>query len=316
MGALAALPAHAQLPGKVWRVGFIGPEKRPVSIESERFGAFSRGLRDLGYIEGKNLIIEWRFAEGNTDRLAELAAEFVRLKVDVIVLVGTAAARAAQKVTAAIPIVFIGPGDPVAQGLVMSLARPGGNITGPATITGDLSLKRLKLLLEMVPKLSRVAVMQHPDAPASNTMENIQAAAQKRRVQIVPVKPRTPQEIEFAFQQIIQQKATALMVLLYPFYQEQRRQIAELSIKHRLPCMAADRAYAEAGCLMSYGNSLADDFRRAATYVDKIFKGAKPADLPVEQPTKIELVVNLKTARALGLTIPQSVQLQADEVIK
>jgi putative ABC transport system substrate-binding protein len=274
-------------------------------------------MRELGYVEGKNLAIEWRFADGKLDRLPALAAELVRLKVDVIVAVGLEAPLAVQKATITIPIIFVGPGDPVGTGLIKSLARPGGNITGPSTISGELGPKRLEMLLAMVPKLSRVAVLVNPTRPTHiKALESVVAAGQKLGVTMLRAEARTPQEIENAFSVMVREKAGALIVLLNPVFQEQRSQIAELSAKHRLPCMTADRIYAEAGCLMSYGNSLADDFRRAATYVNKILKGAKPSDLPVEQPTKFELVINRKTAKALGLTIPQSLLVSADKVIE
>jgi putative ABC transport system substrate-binding protein len=272
-------------------------------------------MRELGYVEGKNLAIEGRFADNQPERLPELAAELVKLKLDVIVTTGMLPALAAQKATTTIPIVMIGNSDPVGSGLIKSLARPGGNITGLTTITGDLEPKRLELLLDMVPKLSRVAVMVNPTNPAQFTaLESVQAAGQKRRVEILRSDARTPQEIDNAFSSIRQQNAGALIVLLNPLFQQQRSRIAELSAKHRLPSMTGDRLYAEAGCLMSYGSNLTDGRRRAATYVDKIFKGAKPGELPVEQPTKFELVINRKTAKALGLTIPQSLLLRVDSV--
>ena len=208
-------------------------------------------------------------------------------------------------------------GDPVGSGLIKSLARPGGNITGLSSMTDDIGSKRLQMLLDMVPKLSRVAVLVNPANPENiKALESIQAAAQKRGVKILRVEARTPQEIDNAFSLIRQQNAGALIVLFNLLFQEQRSQIAELAAKHRLPSMTADRIYAEAGCLMSYGNSFADQYRRAPTYVDKILKGAKPSDLPVEQPTTFELIINGKTAKALGLTIPQSLLISADKVIE
>lgn len=318
---LGALPlgSLAQQQGKIWRVGFLGQSTRPASVDSHRIGAFTQGMRELGYVEGRNLTIEWRFADGELERLPGLAAELVRLKVDAIVAGGLEAPLAVQKLTTTIPIVFVGPSDPVGAGLVKSLARPGGNITGPSNISGKLSSKRLELLLTMVSKLSRVAFLVNPSVPApllANTLERVQAAGQKLRLTILRMDAQTPREIETAFSRMVREKAGALMVPISTFFQNQRNQIAELSAKHRLPSMTADRIYPEAGCLMSYGNSLADDFRRAATYVDKIFRGAKPGDLPVEQPTKFELVINRKTAKSLGLTIPQELLLLADQVIE
>ena len=316
-GALAVpFPSFAQQPGKVWRVGFLGFAARPPSLDSHIFGAFPRGMRELGYVEGKNLMIEWRFADGKRERLLELAAELVELKVDVIV-VSSSAALAAQKATTTIPIVFAAVSDPVGSGLIKSLARPGGNITGRTNITEDLSPKRLELLLAMVPKLSRVAVLlTSASAANTRTAESIQAAGQKRGVTIVRANAGTPQEIETAFSTMAREKAGALIVSLNPLFFQQRSQIAELATKHRLPAIAGDRGLAEAGCLMSYGASLADEFHRLATYVDKIVKGAKPGDLPVEQPTKFELIINGKTAKTLGLTITPELLLQADKVIE
>jgi putative ABC transport system substrate-binding protein len=309
--------SFAQPQGKVWRIGFLSQNNRPASLsDSYAYGAFLRAMRGLGYIEGKNLAIEWRFAESRAELLPVLSAELVQLKVDAIITSGMLAPLALQKATTTIPIVMTSNSDPVGRGLINSLARPGGNITGLTNITGDLGPKRLELLLEMAPKLSRVAVLGNPTSPASiHGLESIQAAGQKRRVEILSAEAKTPQEIESGFLSIHQRNASALIVLLDPLFQQQSSRIAELSAKYRLPSMTADRIYTEAGCLMSYGSNRADDWRRAATYVDKIFKGAKPADLPVEQPTIFELVINGKTAKALGLTIPQSLLIMADKVI-
>ena len=314
----APFGAFAQQQGKVWRVGFLASFARPPSIDSHYFGGFVRGMRDLGYVEGKNLVIEWRFGDSKPERLPGLAAELVQLKPDVLMGSAADAPLALQKLTSTIPIVITSAGDPIGVGLVKSLARPGGNITGVSTISGELWAKRLELLLVMVPKLSRVSVLIRDLAsPAGvGNLANMQPVAKRRGVTILPVQAQTPQEIEAAFATIRQQKADALIVLLNPLFQQQRSQIAELVLKHRLPCMTADRVYAEAGCLMSYGASLVDGLYRAATYVDKIFKGAKPADLPVEQPTKFELVINGKTAKALGIAIPQSLLISADQVLE
>lgn len=316
-GALTfAFPSFAQQAGRVWRVGFLAFPTRPSSLDSHVFGAFPRGMRELGYVEGRNLLIEWRFADGRVERLPELAAELVRLKVDVIV-VSASATRAAQDATTTIPIVFAAVSDPVGSGLIKSLARPGGNITGRTNITNDLSPKRLELLLAVVPKLSRVAVLMNSASAAdTSTAESVQTAGQKRGVTVVPASAGTPQEIEAAFSAMTRKKVGALIVSLNPFFFQQRNQIAELAAKHRLPAIAGDRDLAEAGCLMSYGASLADEFHRLATYVDKIFKGAKPGDLPVEQPTTFELIINAKTAKTLGLTITSELLLQADKVIQ
>jgi ABC-type uncharacterized transport system substrate-binding protein len=312
----AALGSFAQQQRKVWRIGFLAT-RRPVSLDSDSYGAFPRGMRELGYVEGKNLIIEWRFADGQYERLPGLAAELVRLKVDVLVVVGTVAISAAQKATTTIPIVMGTSGDPVGTGFVKSLAHPGGNITGISNTTADISAKHLEMLLSMVPKLSRVAVLMNPaNASNSTILKSIQTAAQTVGVKVAPLEARTPQEIGNAFTVMTQQHAGAVIVEIDSFFVQQRNQIAELAAKHRLPSIAPFREYAEAGALMSYGQNVADNFLRAATYVDKILKGAKPGDLPVEQSTKFELFINRKTAKALGLTIPQSLLISADVVIE
>jgi putative ABC transport system substrate-binding protein len=274
-------------------------------------------MRELGYIEGKNLIIEWRSAEASKERLPGLATELVNLKVDVIVTSGSPATRAAQRATTMIPIVMGNVGDPVHAGFVKSLARPAGNITGLSAMSRDVDLKHLEMLLGMVPRLSRVAVLLNPTNPGNiDRLGAIQAAGQKRRLKILRAEARTPQEIDDAFTLIRQQNAGALMVLSEALFQQQVRQIGDLAAKHRLPSVAADRIYAEAGVLMSYGASLADQSLRTANYVNKIFRGAKPADLPVEQPSKFEMFINRKTAKALGLKIPQSLLISADKVIE
>jgi ABC-type uncharacterized transport system substrate-binding protein len=274
-------------------------------------------MRELGYVEGKNLVIEWRSAEGKNERLPDLATELVNLKVDVIVTAGTPATSAAQKATTTISIVMGSVADPVANGFVKSLSQPAGNITGLSNMSGDVSPKQIEMLRDMVPKLSRVALLVNPTNAANlKSWEIIQAAGQKLGVKMLRADARTPQEIDNAFSWIRQQNAGALMMWTEPLFLQQKSQIAELTAKHRLPAMGGDRIYSEAGVLMSYGPNIADQYRRAATYVDKIFKGAKPSDLPVEQPTKFELVINSKTAKALGLNIPQSLLVSADKVIE
>jgi putative ABC transport system substrate-binding protein len=317
-GALAApFASFAQQSGKVWRVGFLTARRRPISLDSDIFSAFSRGMRELGYVEDKNLLIEWRFSEGRAELLPVLAAELVRMKVDVIVTSGTPATRAALKATALIPIIIGSAGDPVANGLVQSLAHPGGNVTGLSNITADLSPKLLEMLLSMVPRLARVAVVLNPDNPVSiKPLENVQAAARKTGVTILSITPRTPQEIENAFSRMAREKVGGLIVTRDALFIQQVRHIAELAIKIRLPSISDFREYPEAGGLMNYGSSIDDQYWRAATYVDKILKGAKPGDLPVEQPTKFELFINRKTANALGLTIPQSLLIMADKIIE
>ena len=317
-GSLAApFAAFAQQPGKVWRLGHLGENVRLLAgPDPELSGAILQALRDLGYVEGKNLSIEWRYAGRKLDRLPELAAELVRLKVDVIFASTPAAVQAAQQATSTIPIVMGAVADPVGQGLVKSLARPGGNVTGPANISAELGAKRLEMLRAMLPRVSRLAVLRNPASPNLLSMAAIESAAAKLRFSLLRVEAGTPQELEAAFSRMASEGVGALSVVLNAFFQQQRRQIASLALKHRLPAMTADRIYTQAGCLMSYGSSITDDYRRAAVYVAKLFKGAKPADLPVEEPTKIELVINGKTAKALGLVIPKELLQQANRVIE
>jgi putative ABC transport system substrate-binding protein len=274
-------------------------------------------MRELGYVEGKNLVVEWRSADGELERLPGLAAELVQLKVDVIVAVASPAIGAVQKATTTIPIVMAITGDPVGSGFVKSLAHPGGNITGLSNMGGDTGPKLFDLLLSVLPKLSRVGVLVTPTSTTYRTiLESIEAAAQKTGVKTLVGEASSSQEIDNAFSMMVQEKSDAVIVGNSSFFVQQRRQIAELALKYQVPSMFAIRANVEAGGLISYGQNIANDFQRSATYVDKILKGAKPGDLPVEQPVSFELVVNLKTANALGLTIPQAILLRADEVIQ
>jgi len=274
-------------------------------------------MEALGYAEGRNMVIEWRFADGKYERLLELAAELARLQVDSIVTDGTPATIAAQKASAAIPIVMGAVADPVGSGLVKSLGRPGGNTTGLSNIGAEVSSKNLESLLRMVPALTRVALLVNPDNQShSAILKNVQDAAQKAKLKVLPIESRTQTEIDSAFFRMAREKVGAVIILIDPYFNQQQRQIAELAAKHRLPSIASVRGYAEAGGLMSYGQNLADSYRRAATYVDKIFKGAKPGDLPVEQSTRLEMFINRKTAKALGITIPQELLIRADEVIE
>ena len=313
----APLGSFAQQQGKVWRIGFLSLRSRPASPDSDVFGAFRRGMRELGYVEGKNLVIEWRSADGKSERLPALAAELVQLKVDIIMAGGTPAISAAQKVTTTIPIVMGTVGDPVGSGFVASLARPGGNITGVSSLTSELSPKQLEMLRSMVPKLSRVAVLVNPaNSFHATVLENVQAAAHRTGVTILALEARTPQEIGNTFAVMSQKKTRAVIVVRDSLFNQQVREIAALAVKYRMPSIHGVREYVEAGGLMSYGQNPADNYQRAATYVDKILKGAKPGDLPVEQPTKFELFINRKTAKALGLTIPQSLLISADKVIE
>lgn len=316
--ALGATPlgCFAQQQGKIWRVGYLTLRRRPESIDADFAGAFPRGMRELGYVEGKNFVIEWRFADGDAGRLPDLAAELVRLKMDVIVSGSSPAIGALQTATATIPIVMATSGDPVGSGFVKSLARPGGNITGVSGVSFDVGAKQLDLLLGITPKLSRVAVLVNPNNPSlGNFLKNIQSAAQSR-VQVLPVHASTAQEIENAFPAMIRAKADAVIVAADAVFIQDFRKIADLAVMNRIPSSSFAREYAEAGGLMSYGPNLSDQFRRAASYVDKIFKGAKPSDLPVEQNTTFELFINGRTAKALNLTIPQSLLLRADRVIE
>ncbi len=316
--ALASpLTPLAQPATKVWRVGFLIARNRQETLDSDEFGAIVRSMRELGYVEGKNLVIEWRFADGNYARLPEQAAELVQLKVDIIVASGSPAISAAQKSTTTIPILMVNVSDPVGLGFVKSLARPAGNITGLSNISLEFSPKLLEMLLSIVPKLSRVAVLVNPaNSSHASILKSVQAAAQKRSVKILPVEVRTAPEIEKAFSAMAREKTGAVIVPRDALFFDQRRHVAELAAKHRLPSISALLEYVEAGGLMGYGSSMNEMYRRAATYVDKIFKGAKPGDLPVEQPTKFELIINGKTAKALGLKIPQSLLISADKVIE
>ena len=310
------LRLFAQQPAaRMRRIGFLGPSS--ATAYAKEVEAWRTGLRELGWAEGKSLVVEFRWAESNYAQLPALAAELAGMKVELIVSATTPVSRAVQKATSTIPIVIVNIGDPVGSGLVTTLARPGGNITGLSNLVADMNSKRLEMLLAMMPKLSSVAYLFNPANPQNVvTFKNTQTDGQKRGLTILPAEARTPQEIDNAFSVMHQQKAGALMVVLDGFLQQQSSQIVELTAKHRLPSMTSDSIYAEAGCLMSYGTNLIEHFRYAATYVDKILKGAKPVDLPVEQPTKFELFINGKTAKALGLTIPQSLLVMADKVIE
>ena len=305
LGCLGVLPAgHAQQPAQVFRIGFLGSGS-PADTDP-RLDAFRQGLRDRGYTEGRTIAIE---------RLPALAAELVALKVDVIVASATPAALAAKNATTTIPIVFATGGDPVGT-LVASIARPGGNVTGLSLVGPELVARQLQLLKEAVPTASRVAVLSNPDNPYSTIMiKEVDTAARSLKVRIQLVEWRGGASADAAFEVMAKERAHALMVLFDPILTGQRVRIAELANKHRLPSMYPHREYAEVGGLMAYGASLTDLYRRAATYVDKILKGARPADLPVEQPTKFELVVNLGTAKSLGLKIPQPILLRANETI-
>jgi len=315
--ALLASPlaVKAQQAGKAYRIGFLG--NSTAALEANLVGPFREGLRELGYVEGRNVQIEYRWAEGKYERFPELVAELVALKVDVLVTAGTPAALAVKRATTTIPLVMVAVGDPVGTGLVASLARPGGSMTGLTSIAPDLEGKRLELLREAVPKLSRVSVIWNPANPFHVTAEKeARSAAQVLQMKVHSVGVRTAQELDPAFVAIVKERPGAFIVLADRIFLHNRGRIVDFAARHRLPAVYAYRELVEAGGLMSFGPNYADMHRRAATFVDKILKGAKPADLPVEQPTKFELLINLKTAKALGLTIPPSVLLRAEEIIQ
>jgi putative ABC transport system substrate-binding protein len=310
LAILVVLLAAAAQPGsKIPRLGILE--------DSPFWEAFRQQLRDLGYIEGQHITIEYRFAEGRADRLPGLAAELVRLPVDVMATFGTPATRAAKDATRTIPIVMVSVGDPLRAGLLASLARPGGNVTGSTILGPELSPKRLQILQEVVPSLSRVAFLWNPTNPANVLhYEDIQAAAQTLGMPLQSVEVRTPDEFKPAFTAMRQEHPDALIITADPMHQLHVGQILDFAAESRLPVMANVKENVTAGALLSYGANLPELFRRGALYVDKILKGATPADLPVHQPTTFELVINLKTAQALGLTIPPTLLFQADEVIR
>jgi putative ABC transport system substrate-binding protein len=314
---VAPFAAEAQQAAKVARIGYLAGNLAANPAQHE---AFRQGLRDLGYVEGRNVVIEYRDAEGKFERLPALAADLVALKVDVIVTSETPAALAAKQATTTIPIVFSFAVDPVTSGLVASLARPGGNVTGLATLLPELVGKRLEQLTQAVPGVSRVAVLWQPGSQVERTEKDVlkraEVAARAVGVRLQFVEARGPENFDRAFSDMTSVRVGALTVLGSAMFFNERRRLVDLAAKNRLPAVYGLREYVDAGGLLSYGPNIADLFRRAATYVDRILKGAKPGDLPVEQPTKFELVINLKTAKALGLTIPQSVLGRADEVIQ
>src|SRR5258705_5960580 len=311
----ASSSAQAQQPAKVPRIGF--QLDAPASAMTARTEAFREGLREFGYIEGKNIIIEWRSAEGKIERRSEIAAEFVRLKVDVIVSAGPTVTRAVKEATSTIPIVMAQDPDPVGNGFVASLARPGGNITGLATLSTEISGKQLELLKEIVPKLSRVAVIGNSTNPGdSQALREVVLAAGSFEIYLRYLNVLDPKDLETTFRSAAKGRADALVLLGNPILNAHRKPIVDLAAKHRLPAIYSRPEYIESGGLVYYGTSYTDSFRRAATYVDKILKGAKPAELPVEQPTKFEFIVNLKAANQIGLKIPPHVLAKADRVIK
>jgi len=318
-GGLLAVPlaAEAQQTAKIARIGYLAVYRAPSPHLGE---AFRQGLRDLRYVEGRNVVIEFRDAEGKLDRLPALAAELVALQVDVIVAPNTATVLAAKQATRTIPVVFAVVADPVASGFVTSLARPGGNVTGLSLLAPELVGKCLELLKQAVPGVSRVAVLWQPgglgELTEKNMLKEADVAARALGVGVQVVEARHPADLDRAFSDMIRARADALTVLGTPMFMNERRRLVELPAMHRLPTVYSLREFADAGGLLSYGANQADLYRRAAYYVDKILRGAKPADLPVEQPTKFELVVNLKTAKALGLSISPALLARADQVIE
>jgi len=319
LGGAAAWPlaAHAQQTAGVRTIGFLLPGGSRTTVMRTNLEAFRQGLKENGWIEGQNISIEYRFAEGKEDALKEIAGELVKLRPDLIVAEGTAATRAAKTATQTIPIVMATSSDPVGNGLVASLHRPGGNVTGPSLQTAELSGKQLQLLTEIVPGLARVVVLSNPLNPSIvAVVEQMKAAAQSLGINIRVVEVQAPDQFDSAFAAVMNARAGALIVLPDPMLYGQHPRIVTFAAAARLPALFPEKEVAEDGGLIAYGPSIPASFRRAATYMDKILRGAKPGDLPVEQPTTFELAVNLRTARAIGVTIPTSIVLLADEVIE
>ena len=313
---IAPIDADAQQSGKVYHIGVLGVNASD-PVEVRRLQTFRQGLQELGWIEGKNIVLEYRWTEGDSARLPHLAADLVRLNVDLILARSSIFVQPVKEATSSIPIVFVLHADPVGLGHVASLARPGGNITGLAILQTELGPKQLQLLSSVVPNAKRIAVVWDPNTPSHPpTLKAIEEAARALRVQLQAVEVRTGAELEGAFSVMARDRAQAVLVIASADFTIERYRVAGLAMRHRLPAMFGVRDHAEAGGLMSYAADFDDLFRRSASYVDRILKGTKPADLPVEQATKFELVINLKTAKALGLTIPQSVLLRADQVIE
>ena len=312
---LGSLAAQAQQTGNVYRIGFLG--NSTAALEANLVGPFREGLRDLGYVEGRNVLIEYRWAEGKYDRFPALIGELLALKVAVIVTAGTPATLAVKKATTSVPLVMLAVGDPVGTGIVPSLSHPGGNITGLTAISTEMDAKRLELLREVVPSVSYIALLWNAGSPLQVLAEKqVQAAAQVLRMRVLSLGVKTEEEIKSALAVMARERPDALLVLADRLLLHHRALIMDFATRHRLPGVHAYRELVEAGGLMSFGPSYADMHKRAAYFVDRILKGAKPGDLPVERPLTFELVINLKTAKALGLTIPQSLLQRADQVIE
>jgi ABC-type uncharacterized transport system substrate-binding protein len=319
-GAAAAWPlaARAQQTGKVWRIGFLAGSARVVPLDKNpAVAGFLQGMRELGYVEDSNFVVEWRFAEGRYDLFPEFAAEFARLRVDTIVTSVSAAVLSLRQANPNIPIVMGYSIDPVAQGLVPGLARPGGNTTGLASALDEIMAKQVDLLVLAVPKLTRVALLINPTSPGSSIVgKSVEAAAQQAHLSVLLAKAQNAEEIRSVFDTLTKERVDAMIVQVDAFFFAERQRIAEFALRNRLPSIFGNREYAEAGGLMSYGDSIREFLRRAASFVDKIIKGGKPGDLPVEQPTKFNLVINRRTADALGVAIPPQLYIFADEVIE
>jgi putative ABC transport system substrate-binding protein len=311
-----AVASRAQAPPRPWRVGFLAVRTRPTVWDIDYYGAFLKGMRDLRYVEGKNFAMEWRFADGDSERLPALAVDLVQRNVDVIVAGGTRAIRAASKATSTIPIVMSNSSDPIGAGFVESLARPGGNITGSSGASTGLSPQHLALLQEAVPKLTNVAVLLNPGSESySPILKAITEAGERTDIAVLRFEANTSEAIDVAFAAMSRQSAQAVLVAFDGLYVLRRHQIGAQALKYRLPSMFAVREQAEAGGMMSYGQDFGELYRRAANYVDKILRGAKPGELPVEQATKFELVINNKIAKALGVTMPKTLLQRADRII-
>jgi len=313
---VAPLAALAQQKNKVWRIGYLDAGSRQLALEA-RIPTFLHGMKELGYVEGKHFVMEYRFADGNNERLSALAGELVQLNADVIVSSGAAASQAVQRTTSTIPIVVAVTPDPVRDGFAMSLAKPGGNITGLSSGIAEVIQKHAELLATVQPRIARIAILLSPTNPGHTALLlNVQVAAQRSGRQVLPVAASSPEEIERGFASMTRNGADAVIVLQDSFFRQQRRQIAGLALKHRLPSSFAQLESSDAGGLFVYSADQIENFRRAAIFVDKILKGAKPGELPFELPTRYQLIINRKTANALGLTIPQELLLRADKVIE
>ena len=318
LGGLGVLSKAIAQRDKVWRLGVLSIRARPVSIENDfQYGPFFKALRELGYVEGKNLVVEFRFAHGQYELLPALADELVRLKCDAIAVVNVPVVRAAQKATKTIPLVMLTSSDPVRDGLVVSLARPGGNTTGNSNMSADLSAKYVELAGTLFPKASTIGFLRNPANPAHEpAFKRMQAAAAKNGIRAVDIEAASAPQVEAGFSRAAKERVAAVFVGLDSHFLELRQQIVDAALKYRVPTICPNATYVVAGGLLSYGYDQADAFRHAATYVDRIFKGAKPADLPIEAPTTLRMTINLKTAKALGVTMPKEFLFRVDQVIE